>query len=500
MSQNKYSNVPKIKHYPSSIKEWPNSLYLYNKKDIKNISIKNKLASRLMKSYFNLSNDLNIARSKRMRTLLKRFSSKKVFVSKVEIKQYNDKYSLNVYLYNRAKQFLLRKIYMFNRNKYLYKKWKRIRFINSPYMFTIKHGHRNRFLKKFLRKSRSYFNIYMNNQINSYLFKFRNWNKIANVFFYKLLLKSNIDKTTLNTNIFNIVTLIKNNVQLVKDRNKLLYLIQKCYRIYYANFISKLNKNRVRRKILLTKTMYIKFIINQFKFNKFLPKLKMLLENIFNKKVELNIVDLKYLHLNSDIFVDSLTTKAKKRKTVKQIFKKSLNLVKTPKSFVETETVNFLPELYRYKKFNVDHLHNIYNAYTTSPYSNKVKHTKKKDLLDKFLLSMYTFPISYQGKYIHSSRNKYVNIINSIKHKWLTGVRLEGGGRLTRRFTASRSVHYLEYKGSLKYVNYNRELATNRNLSTVLLRNVAKSNSQYTLSNSKKHIGAYGIKGWISSK
>lgn len=497
MAQDKYLKVHKVKHYPSGIKEWPNNLFLYNKNELKNVSIKNKLASRIIKSYFNLSNDIKIARSKRMRALLKRLSSKRLFISKVEIKGNNDKYSLNIYVYNRIKQYLLRKIYMFNRNKFLYNTWKKNKYTyNSTSFLNFLRFNKKRNSKKFSR-SKNYFNIYLNNHINSYLFKFKDLNKIASIFFYKVLFKNK----NININPINIIALVKNNIQLTGDKNKLLYFIQKCYKMYYKIFIHKINNNRVKKKILLNKALYTKFIINQFKFNKFIPKLKMLLENIFNKKIELNIVDLKYIHMNSDIFIDSLTSKIEKRISLAAIFRKSLYLAKTPKNFINKDAINFLPELYRYKKFNVNDLHGLYKTYNNFPYFNKTKNTDKKDILNEFLLNTYTLPLFYQGKFLHFSRNnKHINMFSYIKYKWLSGIRLEAAGRLTRRFTASRSVHFLKYKGNLKHVEYNRELSAKNNLPVVLLRNIAKANSQYTLGKSKKRIGAFGVKGWISSK
>jgi hypothetical protein len=81
-------------------------------------------------------------------------------------------------------------------------------------------------------------------------------------------------------------------------------------------------------------------------------------------------------------------------------------------------------------------------------------------------------------------------VLNIIKNKTITGVRLEAKGRLSKRHTASRSVHRLRYKGSLK----NRDSSYKR-LSTIILRGNTKSNLQYTKLNSTARIGSFGIKG-----
>jgi hypothetical protein len=72
----------------------------------------------------------------------------------------------------------------------------------------------------------------------------------------------------------------------------------------------------------------------------------------------------------------------------------------------------------------------------------------------------------------------------------LRGIRVEAKGRLTRRFTASRSVSKMRCKGGLKNVD-----SSFRGLSTIMLRGHAKSNVQYSLLNSKNRNGAFGVKG-----
>jgi hypothetical protein len=72
----------------------------------------------------------------------------------------------------------------------------------------------------------------------------------------------------------------------------------------------------------------------------------------------------------------------------------------------------------------------------------------------------------------------------------MAGVRLEAKGRLTRRFTASRSVFKIKWNGSLKNVD-----SSCRGLSSVMLRGYVKSNVQYSIVNSKTRNGAFGLKG-----
>jgi hypothetical protein len=81
-------------------------------------------------------------------------------------------------------------------------------------------------------------------------------------------------------------------------------------------------------------------------------------------------------------------------------------------------------------------------------------------------------------------------VINNLKYRHVTGFRLEAKGRLTRRYTASRSVSKLRYKGNLMNID-----SSYKGLSSVLLKGNLRSNVQFTKLNSKTRIGSFGIKG-----
>ncbi len=81
-------------------------------------------------------------------------------------------------------------------------------------------------------------------------------------------------------------------------------------------------------------------------------------------------------------------------------------------------------------------------------------------------------------------------ISNFIKHKYVSGIRLEVAGRLTRRNTAAKSVFKLRYMGNIKNMD-----SSYKGLPTVLLRGYAKSNLQYTKLKSRIRIGSFGLKG-----
>ena len=113
--------------------------------------------------------------------------------------------------------------------------------------------------------------------------------------------------------------------------------------------------------------------------------------------------------------------------------------------------------------------------------------TKKTNYTDDYLDNLLN-KIFYN--YIITDRNKKETIINYIKNKTITGVRLEAAGRLSKRHTASRSVTRLKHKGSLK----NRDSSC-KQISSVILRGNSKVNIQYTKLNSIARIGSFGLKG-----
>lgn len=84
-------------------------------------------------------------------------------------------------------------------------------------------------------------------------------------------------------------------------------------------------------------------------------------------------------------------------------------------------------------------------------------------------------------------------ILDDIKYKRVSGVRLEAAGRLTKRYTASRSQYKFKYKGNLS-----NTYTTIQGYPSSLIRGNEKPNLQYTKLNSKSRIGSFGVKGWVS--
>src|SRR6202012_4015395 len=90
-------------HFPSSIREWNNSIYTFNKNAINLIPIVTTIATKLIRSYFSLYNHKLERKIRRKRLLLRlrRLSSNKIYVSNGEFKHTNNKIIITLYLYNR---------------------------------------------------------------------------------------------------------------------------------------------------------------------------------------------------------------------------------------------------------------------------------------------------------------------------------------------------------------------------------------------------------------
>ena len=264
---------------------------------------------------------------------------------------------------------------------------------------------------------------------------------------------------------------------------------------YFKNFIKKY----YRKEILYL--YYVKMLsVNNNKFkNWFILGLKNIISSIYNKKVEFNFVNLKYLHLNSDIFSQSIAIKLRNRENrLLRVLKKALKLVKLPSvsklSYYGPPSTLGRSESSAHDNINGECL-NV-NSY--------VSRFNDKDVLHGLLYKIFpgwgiantdNSPINRISRSsLGVKNNLQENILNSTEHKNIYGVRLEAAGRLSRRLTASRSVFKLKYKGSLKNIN-----SSYKGLSTVMLRGNTRSNLQLTKISSKTRNGAFGLKGWISS-
>lgn len=449
---NKGNEIGKTRHYPPASREWFNSIYAFNKNTIKLLPIADKVILKLLKSYFNLySRKLEKKiKSRRLRMRVRRLSTNRILVSRAELKHTNDKVVITLYVYNRQKKYYLNKI-------------------NKIVKFNLldKNIGMSEFAKLF-------FFLYKDLNLKTI---YKEYIKNLKNLIYK---KNNIIEQTLII----VSKVIKHKDILLKTLNLNDYQFKNYENQYLKNFFLK----TLEKEML---TIYLRQIIsfNKFKFEKFyiLP-LTSLINKVYNKKVEFNLVNLKYFHLNSHIFTETIVTKLKNRKNrLLRVLKASLLMFKLP----YVNKLEMFHDLYNRKK----KMQNIkVNDLVYHPLISKWE-TQSNDKIDQILLKLYPekfiwdkYPELFPGSYITNT------VLSSVKHKSISGIRLEAAGRLSKRNIAARSVFKLKYKGNIRNMD-----SSYRGLSSVILRGHAKSNLQYTFLKSKIRIGSFGIKGWVSS-
>ena len=261
------------------------------------------------------------------------------------------------------------------------------------------------------------------------------------------------------------------------------------FNIYEKKYMQEFFHKFLRKQIV---SAYFKQLIrfNKLKFEKqYASSLSDEIKKIYNKNVKLNFVNLRYLYLNSSIFSSTLVIKIRNRKNkLLTVLQNSLQMFDLPD--INREAV--YDEIYK-KKTVVQSLGikdvkaNLHNNTTID--DNKT--IESFDIIDKSLqnsISDNALP------HTENSINELTNVIGSMRNKSVSGVRIEVGGRLTKRNTAARSISKLRYKGNIKDID-----SSNKGLSTVMLRGNVKSNLQHTKLKSKWRIGSFGFKGWISS-
>ena len=425
----------KPKHYPPANKEWFNSIYTYNKNSSRLLPVYDKVIYKFMKSYFNLYSyklEKKI-KSRRIRNRVRRLSTNRMLVSKPELKHTNDKVIITLYVYNRQNIYYLNKI-------------KKIASIDNM----------DNLLPKNLKK--------LSNILKRCNGLWPSGFKIDLIKRKSLILKSKISKH-------------EKMVSKVLNANDETY--NKMFKNYYIRYFKDYVYKCLRREFL---SFYFRqlLLFNNSKFEeRCLLPITNLTGKLYNKKVEYNLVSLKYPYLNSHIFSETLVTKLRNRKNrLLRVLKTSLQMFKLPpmnRTTVYNEIYNKKRELQNSKIKNIiPHAHALFTH--DAQQKNNILFVAKNEAQHKNILSITN------------------NILELIKNKYVSGIRIEVAGRLTRRNTAARSVFKLRYKGNIKNMD-----SSYKGLSTVLLRGYAKSNLQYSNLKSKIRIGSFGLKGWVSS-
>lgn len=442
---NPLDKLDTLKHFPSSVREWDNSIFVYNKNALPLIPHISKLAIKFIRNYFSLYNwkiEKKI-RTKIIRNKHRRLTSSRIYLSKGEFKHTNNKVTITLYTFNRQKSNYLLKLKKRFIKKFLKKrsikkflrKRKSMKSIKNNFLFLVRksiqiQNNKNKYKKNFINKKPRYVKIRIRNKVRIRNMKFL-MKKLRNIKSKSLLALKN-------------ASINKHYIIKVLDK---LYKMKKIkgvsrYNKRMLRYIKRFYKRRIRKYLRkMVKYIYFKQLIyiNRSKFNyTYLQYLKNYLQVLFNKNVEFNFINLKKFYLNSDILSESLLLKIKRKRG------KLLRYITKLKNRIKVKKKVFLGNPVK-----------VYNIKTK--------------------------------KYLRKS------IINNLKYRHLTGFRIEAKGRLTKRHTASRSLSKLKYNGNLLNID-----STSGGLSSVLLKGNLDSNLQYTKLNNKTNIGSFGLRGWVS--
>jgi hypothetical protein len=439
---NKFSQIlAKFKYnkFNPSVNEWRNSIYSFNKYYV-NTYLHEKLVTILLNSYFNLT---------QFKVYNKFYSLKRIIVGQPDIKHNTNSIILNIYIFNKEKLFYLKKLLKLNK---IIKK-KVIRSSISSLYEKINIISRGKKMYKKRDKKRIQFNSQQILSVENYILKQKTLEKVST-------------KQTLNVKQNKI--LFMDNKNLEKITTKWVNNPEKLYSIYnyYNNEYSNNNIKYLYKGIIVNirERVYIvylyqkylsKLYFNTFKFNILnLSTLSKILYNIYNKKVIINIINIKYLHMDNGVFIDAIVRKLRDRnKRVLKVLRRAITLSKIP-TITPILLINAKKWIQETLEFN------------------------SKNIIYKNIMN-------------ESPKSIKKNIFHYIKNMHIIGIRLEGKGRLTRRLTASRSIFKLTYIGTMKNI-----FSSNQGYSSMLSKGFEKSNIDYINVNSYNRNGSFGIKSY----
>lgn len=237
-----------------------NNLFFY---DNSNKLIKKTLRSNRLSKY-RLRNKFSL-------TSYKNRSINKLYISKPEVKYSVKEVIITVYVYNREKFFILKKLSR----------------LNMYFKYILE---RNKYKTKFSNKNKLM-------KINS-PFKY-----IEKGVVYKLFRL--IPFYSNNINLYYNENMKPNNMFILFKLNNNKYILNNIKKIFYMNL----------KKVFLCKYYLSIIYLTNYKFNNNnLIELKNKLYKIYKKKISINIVNLKYLFLENTMFLDALMNKLNDRK------------------------------------------------------------------------------------------------------------------------------------------------------------------------------------------
>lgn len=297
-----------VKHFPATTKEWCNSVYSFNKNSLKYLTTSDKNLSKIIKSYFNFyikkdfffrwNKFLIFKPSRELKTRFRRLAVNKVFISKAELKHTSSNVNITLYIFNQERLSILKKINQIHDFFFTIKG-------NDPYLYNIS-------------------NDYVQVRIESLVL-----NLIETQLSILSIVKG-LNPEITNSFIFD----IKEKSLKIKDlaEDITAFILKNTEKKRREIFSIKQQEQQKRLNSYIYSIAYFKLLLNlnKFKFeDKFLLKLKPLIGKLYNKEVDFNIINLRSLYFNSDIFTQIIALKLRNNKNrLLKVLKTSLSIVK----------------------------------------------------------------------------------------------------------------------------------------------------------------------------
>jgi hypothetical protein len=232
----------------------------------------------------------------------------------------------------------------------------------------------------------------------------------------------------------------------------------KLYTLYRINLLKKKYKLMLIKKFKFYLYYNQLICFNKLKFsNLYLQGLINLIRKIYKKNVDFNIINLKSFFANSDILIQPLRYKYRKKRKLMKYFRRFMNKIKV-QTFKLIDQRNYF-------------------------FNDRYLILEKKDVVDNLFNDLFLY------NKINFNSLKEI-ILYHIKYKKIVGIRVSVSGRLTRRYTAARAVYKVKYQGNLQNV-----YASKKKYSYSLLRSKFQPNLDYKKLSYKSRIGSFGLKG-----
>ncbi len=555
-NNNKKIKLNKLPYYhginkrnPSIALEWHNSICSYNNNYYKLLSAADDNLLSLTKIFFSSREP----RLKKLKKFEKWFITQKLQITdkrKVEdIKLNLDEFSLNIFRKRKHKKSVVRLKKMQTWMDRIQVSKGNVKHTNNTAIITLFIFNKEKHI--LIKKNLYYFKrmIKYFSKDQEYLLKYYMRQKHRKIYFLKKLyfnyLRRIKEKNILNLFELKIITMIRFK-RIQKKTAFIHHWINKKQQYNPINFNALLyNQNKgINEPLLnldnLNNISYFKTYLNYFKFirlnkirfeKRFLENLRKLTGQMYNKNIIFNFVNISKYYLNSYIYTKLVSLKLRDRRfNISEVLSLSLENIKVP--LLKRRRLDINKSLLRINKMNhniifdllkkrtskgywFEHLLFKYNNAKVNPLSwfgyNLIKKNElyldniKVMFSNKKLINLIKIKkivpeifwintINNKNKIAYYLHKFKIMVLKSLNDLTLGGIRVQIRGRLTKRFKASRTLYMLKWIGGLRNIN-----SSYKGLSTRLSRGYHLSNTEFQVVKSKRRIGAFGVKGWVSS-